>query len=70
MIQLYGDAADITIDGFECWGGQALLGTADGPSAHARNVVLKNGIYHGTTLVYGASKIDGLVIDPSVRLEP
>ena len=70
VIQLYGDATDITIDGFECWGGQALLGTADGPSARARNVVLKNGIYHGSSLVYGASKIDGLVVDPSVSIEP
>jgi hypothetical protein len=70
VIQLYGDADNIVIDGFECWGGQALLGTADGPLPHARNIVLKNGIYHGGTLVYGAGKIDGLVIDSSVRLEP
>lgn len=49
VIQLYGAAKDIVIDGFECWGGSALVGLASGKAAPV-NVTLRNGIYHGPAL--------------------
>ena len=54
VIAVYGGADSITVDGFECWGGSALVAQTGG-SGSATNIVVENGTYHGSTLSSGVT---------------
>jgi hypothetical protein len=60
------NCADILIEDFECWGGNALVRHISGYT-HS-NVIFRNGIYHGPQLVYGGGSIPGVTIEDSVEL--
>jgi len=73
VLLTYGASTNVTIDGFEIWGGNALVGAYPQPElGKAVNWTIKNGIYHGSTL-RSSYVADWFVTDPigeNVTLAP
>jgi hypothetical protein len=73
VIQAYGAAANVSVNGFTCSGGMALVGSSDATDAtaltgDATGWVVSNGTYKGTTLVYGPDRFTPYPIGSGVTL--
>ena len=59
------DCSNVVVENFEAWGGDSLAMLASGHTA--RNVIFRNGIYHGTYLTPNDKPIPGVTFE-NVRL--
>jgi len=68
VLQTYGASKNVTVDGFECWGGIALVGSTLAIEGVGANWRLTNGIYHGSLLVGAPERFDPYPIGSGVVL--